>query len=236
MSKILILGDIHGRSCWKDIIKKENPDKVIFLGDYVSSHDNISSDEQIQNLTDILDYKSENTDKVILLRGNHDMQHLGYSWAECSGLNRQVLNWMSSWENKKRFEENTQWIYIIDDIIFSHAGISSEWIKQSGLELENINNINSDERFAFTPDSFYDMCGESCTQPCTWIRPGTLIHYPYGNYHQIVGHTPIDINICFKQGKHKMPVQMDNNKYLYLCDMLPNGWLVMEGNNLIYKV
>ena len=46
MEKILVLGDIHGRTCWADIIKKENPDKVIFLGDYVSTHDNISEEQQ----------------------------------------------------------------------------------------------------------------------------------------------------------------------------------------------
>ena len=79
--KILVLGDIHGRTIWKDIIKKENPDKVIFLGDYVATHDNISSKEQIANLEEILAYKEANSSKVILLRGNHDIQHLGYYWA-----------------------------------------------------------------------------------------------------------------------------------------------------------
>lgn len=69
--KILVLGDIHGRTIWKDIIEKENPDKVIFLGDYVSTHDNISSTQQLNNLEDILAYKEDNLDKVILLRGNH---------------------------------------------------------------------------------------------------------------------------------------------------------------------
>ena len=29
--KIVILGDIHGRMCWCDIINKEKPDKVIFM-------------------------------------------------------------------------------------------------------------------------------------------------------------------------------------------------------------
>ena len=52
--KILILGDIHGRTIWKDIIEKESPDKVIFLGDYVSTHDNISADQQLSNLNNIL--------------------------------------------------------------------------------------------------------------------------------------------------------------------------------------
>lgn len=69
--KILILGDIHGRVIWKEIIEKENPDKIIFLGDYVSTHSkNITNEQQISNLKDILDYKKENSNKVVLLRGN----------------------------------------------------------------------------------------------------------------------------------------------------------------------
>ena len=69
--KTLVLGDIHGRTIWRDIIKKENPDRVIFLGDYVSTHESVDSDQQIEELCTILDYKENNPDKVILLRGNH---------------------------------------------------------------------------------------------------------------------------------------------------------------------
>ena len=69
--KELVLGDIHGRTIWKDIIKKENPDRVIFLGDYVTTHEGISSEQQISNLEEILTYKEENSSKVTLLRGNH---------------------------------------------------------------------------------------------------------------------------------------------------------------------
>ena len=44
MSKrYLVIGDIHGRTIWKNIIEEENPDKIIFLGDYVSTHEDISS-------------------------------------------------------------------------------------------------------------------------------------------------------------------------------------------------
>lgn len=69
--KIVVLGDIHGRLIWSDIIEKENPDKVIFLGDYISTHEDISAEQQLSNLEDILNYKEENPDKVVLLRGNH---------------------------------------------------------------------------------------------------------------------------------------------------------------------
>ena len=55
--KTLVLGDIHGRTCWYDIIVDEQPDKIIFLGDYVSTHENISAEQQCSNLEDILNFK-----------------------------------------------------------------------------------------------------------------------------------------------------------------------------------
>ena len=137
--KILILGDIHGRTIWKDIIEKESPDKVIFLGDYVSTHDNISSETQIANLNDILDYKEANSSKVILLRGNHDIQHLGYYWAECSGLDPKVWQHMSESNFKERFLKLTQWVHIDDDLkvissftlIYARAGAPTLFIYSS---------------------------------------------------------------------------------------------------------
>ena len=109
--KNLILGDIHGRLIWYDIIEKEQPDLTIFLGDYVSTHEDVPADQQLSNLEDILNYKEENLDKVILLRGNHDCQMLGYYWAECSGWDPEVAKGMISM--KERFLRLTQWIYQI---------------------------------------------------------------------------------------------------------------------------
>ena len=43
--KTIVFGDIHGRMEWYDIVQAENPDKVIFLGDSVSTHEDISSDQ-----------------------------------------------------------------------------------------------------------------------------------------------------------------------------------------------
>ena len=49
--KILVLGDIHGRTIWKDIIEHEQPDLTIFLGDYVSTHDyGVTEQSQTDNL------------------------------------------------------------------------------------------------------------------------------------------------------------------------------------------
>ena len=89
---------------------------MIFLGDYVSTHEGFSEDQQCSNLEDILNYKEANPNKVILLRGNHDIQHLGYSWAECSGYFRSVGRYMMS--IKDRFLTDTQWVYVEENIIF----------------------------------------------------------------------------------------------------------------------
>ena len=229
--KILILGDIHGRTIWKDIIEKESPDRVIFLGDYVSTHDNISSTQQINNLEEILAYKEDNPDKVILLRGNHCLQHLGYYWAECSGLNREVFNYMSEENFKKRFLSLTQWIYVDKElgIIFSHAGISSIWMNNSNIDsVYDINKLEPSELFGFTPDSPYDYYGNSITQPPTWIRPQALCKCNIRDWDQVVGHTPVIQDIANIKRITK------KNKNIWLCDALGlSKYLLIENGTFI---
>lgn len=217
--KTLVLGDIHGRLCWEKIINKEKPDLTIFLGDYVSTHDEISSEQQISNLENILEYKENNFDKVILLRGNHDYQHLGYSWAWCSGYDKNVNKWM--YENKDRFLKLTQNVFIEDNIIYSHAGVSSEWLENVAKIKypELINDLEVDEKFGFWPCKLSDYYGISPTQPPTWIRPQTLEEYAIKGYTQIVGHTRLDDIICIKS---------DNGDDIWLCDALPYKYITIE--------
>lgn len=222
--KILVLGDIHGRNCWTNIVANEPCDKVIFLGDYVSTHDRITEEEQIVNLDRILTYKTANPDKVILLRGNHDLQHLDYDWAECSGYFKKVADYMVSIKDK--FLENTQWIYIYNNILFSHAGISAVWLGKN--KLEDINNMKPSEYFGFTPDNIFDNYGASKTQPLTWIRPQILCECNIKDYTQVVGHTPVRvIGDIYKATKY--------HEHIWLCDNLPNQYLIIEDNNFIVK-
>ena len=224
MMKIIVFGDIHGRTCWKNILEHEKWDKVIFLGDYVSTHENVSENDQILNLQEIFDFKKEYGDKVILLRGNHDMQHLGYSWAECSGLCRNVQQFMM--EFKEEFLENTQWLHIEDNYLFSHAGVSKVWWdnvknrRENIVDIEDINKLEPSEEFGFTPDSWHDYSGYSDTQPLTWIRPHNLINCGVDNYIQVVGHTPVK--------PHMAGFLQEGNLKVYLNDALPHQYLVIE--------
>lgn len=232
--KILVLGDIHGRTIWKDIIEKENPDKIIFLGDYVSTHDNISAKQQLSNLEDILNYKEENSNKVILLRGNHDIQHLGYYWAECSGYYLIICQYMSESNFKERFLKLTQWVHIDDElkVIFSHAGISRVWMDNSKIsDVNEINNLEPTELFGFTPDSPYDYYGDSVTQPPTWIRPTSLCKCNISGWDQVVGHTPVRKDIVNIKKITK------ENRNIWLCDALElSKYLIIENETFIPSI
>lgn len=239
--KILVLGDIHGRLCWWDIINHENPDKIIFLGDYVSTHDDISGEQQCMNLEDILNYKEDNPENVILLRGNHDIQHLGYYWAECSGFNHVVYKWMSEPHIKERFLRDTQWVYLHNNYILSHAGVSKTWFNRLNLgelnsnNLLKINELEPSELFAFTPDRYSDYCGDSITQPCTWIRPTSLIMDAVDGWNQIVGHTRMRKpgNIL---GEGDLEFYRDSwgftIKELWCVDALPFHYMIIEDDNV----
>ena len=228
--KLLILGDTHGRKCWKGIIEKENPDLIIFLGDYVSTHEDISSCTQIENLEAILCYKEANPDKVILLRGNHDIQHLGYSWAKCSGYDVDVAEYMA--DNKERFLKLTQWVAEIDGVLFSHAGVSSVWMEDSGIEsVSKINEMEPSEIFGFLASEPCDLYGTSPTQPCTWIRPNALSECMYGDYIQVVGHTPMK-SIGNKRVQNPF---YDCKNDMWCCDCLPRQYLLIINGEFMVK-
>lgn len=232
--KIVVVGDIHGRTVWKDILDKEQPDRVVFLGDYVSTHDYVSSDQQISNLLDILRLKEANPDRVTLLRGNHDIQHLGYWWAVCCDLDTNVLQFMSTPDCRERFLADTSWVseFSIESekVVCSHAGISKVWMEQNNLlELDDINQTPPSVVFSFIPASFFDSDGSSITQGCTWIRPSALTECHIDGYTQIVGHTK------FKKIYRHQIKGSDNS--LWFCDTLHiPAYLVIENGMFQPKI
>ena len=227
--KTIVLGDIHGRTCWYDIIQKENPDRVIFMGDYVSTYEKYTVEQQCSNLEDILNFKEGFGENCTLLRGNHDMQHLAYSWAECSGYFPHVAKWMVG--IKDRFLKLTQWVYIQDGLVFSHAGITDKFWEYLNLgeptedNILKINELEPSPLFGFTPSRFSDYCGDSETQPLTWVRPVTLMEYNIG-WPQVVGHTRVRTpgNLI----KYMEPNGWVNIPELWCVDALPYWYMVIE--------
>lgn len=129
---------------------------------------------------------------------------------------------------KDRFLKDTQWIYIKDTIIFSHAGISKVWMEHSGIQsIKYINNYLPTEIFGFTPEHRYDYSGYSDTQPPTWIRPQNLIECNVEGYTQVVGHTPFAKIVCN---------EASNGEYIWFCDTLEDKYYLVIDNNIFTPI
>ena len=190
--KTVVIPDIHGRTEWKLIVHLENPDKVIFLGDYFDSFD-ISGVEQIHNFKEIVQYKEtsftnsgkedQHKTQVVMLIANHDHHYfanVGYS--STSGYQKLIApNITQVIEENKH---HLQMAYNMDEFLFTHAGVSPIFMDEVfGIDGWNADNIAYDlnEMFKFKPLSFlfnstdYSGCGEHKSQSPIWIRPSSLM-------------------------------------------------------------
>lgn len=130
MSKILIVGDVHGRTFWrkaKEMIS--SVDKVVFLGDYLDPYplEGITSEQAIEEFKDIIQFKKDNMDKVILLLGNHDGVY-AYNFGSASRYDYKNEDTIKELFNNNR--ELFQLHYLHDKYLFSHAGITNYWLSK----------------------------------------------------------------------------------------------------------
>ena len=132
LNKIAVVPDVHGKSFWKEAKEKiDSVDEVVFLGDYLDTYSFkglLNREIELNNFLEILNFKKEYPDKIILLLGNHDIGYLLRL-----GCSRQTHGEMFDiYQNY--FEENialfqmTEYIQLNNEkIFFSHAGILKKW-------------------------------------------------------------------------------------------------------------
>lgn len=226
--KTVFIGDIHGRSDWKLIVHLEQPDRVVFVGDYFDSF-NISGAEQIHNFKEIIEYKKSGKSEVTMLIGNHDYHYfpwIGYQHTSGyqSGIAMQIGQLLE--EN----QHHLQMCYEMNNILCSHAGIGHDWLvyqngHSSGSIAEFVNDLWKYKPKVF---AFYgvDSYGDNTTQTPIWIRRRSLMAgnkdtFLKKDYIQIVGHTGVDqIDIKGKStgGRYYFIDALDAGEYLVHMD------------------
>lgn len=207
--RVLVLPDVHGNSTPLEIAKRfvNEADKVIFLGDYVDSHEEGNNWlQQKKCLSAILDFKHivnrDSKDKVITLLGNHDLSYLTRWSADSSVSGHQHFQATDIQEFFCNNFEEFDAIVVTDKWIFSHAGVTRLWLENpvvdkwshvgGRLTLKTVNkNLHSGDVRRFNHNSF-DPYGDDPQEGCMWIRPTSLINYGISGYHQVVGHTNIN--------------------------------------------
>jgi predicted MPP superfamily phosphohydrolase len=145
--KIIAIGDIHGRSFWKDLTK-EPTDQLVFIGDYFDAYDIwITPEEEIANFKDIVTLKRDNPDTVTLLIGNHDYHYL-------NGVNQHYsrFNDAAAPAIREVLEDALdvmQICYVYNDVVFNHAGLTKTWCHNNNIDL---NNLETSVNQKFTKD------------------------------------------------------------------------------------
>lgn len=239
--KTIIIGDIHGRDAWKQIINQEqDADRVIFVGDYFDSFD-VPGLIQIQNFQDIIEFKTTSKSEVVLLIGNHDYHYFPEIGENgCSGYQTRMAPSINHIIDINR--DHLQLAYQFDDILVTHAGVSSEWLDDT-ITMWDVPNLAMylNDLFKYQPlkveyrsykqvgDKIYGThgYGDEVFQGPLWIRPRSLMKANYDtlrtHIRQVVGHTGqkhIDIEGKSTGGRY------------YFIDTMPREYLIVKDGDV----
>jgi hypothetical protein len=237
--KLVAIGDIHGRDIWKQIVAKEHDaDEFVFVGDYFDSF-TVKGPDQINNFLDIIEFRNTSIyHKVTLLIGNHDYHYYpGIDETGTSGYQTVLAPSI-----KHVVSDNKQYLqaaYQSGEFVFTHAGLSSEWLDDI-IEDWNVDNVVNkvNELFQYQPGliayrsfkmvnetEWYGAQGygnESFQGPI-WIRPAALMTVNKKTLRkkiiQVVGHTPqdnIDIEGKSTGGRYYFIDTLEYNQGQYL--------------------
>ena len=226
MNKTVILGDTHGRPHWKQIVASENPDRVIFMGDYFDSFDNTAV-EQMHNFKEIIDWKQSGQSEVIILIGNHDYHYMRGITEYYSGYQagaRPAIEQLL-YENR----QHMQMCYQMGDFLFTHAGVSYDWLKINKWEGWESVEEKVNDLWEYTPNVFgfagRDPYGDSKISSPIWIRPYSLQQANRDTlrdqFIQVVGHTT--------QGKIDTEGKSTGGRYYYIDTLGTSGqYMILE--------
>ena len=126
-------------------------DKIIFLGDYLDPYpwENITRKEAISNFDDIIKFKIDNKDKVILLLGNHDFPYIDKKIF----YTRSRYDSSNAYHIEEMFRSHRSLFQLAYDekvgdklYLFTHAGLTPQWYERhegliGKLTVPNLNHL-----------------------------------------------------------------------------------------------
>ncbi|MBQ9278243.1 MAG: metallophosphoesterase [Lachnospiraceae bacterium] len=192
MSKVFVIPDVHLKP-WMfekatELIEKNQFDRIVMLGDFVDDwNQELNLDLYKETLDAILQFIEKYPDTLYCL-GNHDVSYLWQAFE--SGYSAYARDTVVAGINKIIYtlpKENVAFIHRIDDVLFSHAGLSEKFVmkhfghgEKPDLDylLEKVNKMGK-----------YEIWDDDSP---IWVRPQyrDIRMYPSSMF-QVVGHTPV---------------------------------------------
>lgn len=209
--EILVVPDVHGRTFWKKGTPNVNTKDyklIVFLGDYLDPYpkENIKYKDCLDNFKEIIQFKKDNPDRVVLLLGNHDLHYMTHLMGACrrysdvSTIREMFIN------NGKLFKMMHTINVDNTNIVFSHSAIIPRWIELCNLFLPIPDEIP--ELAKYLNELWKDyldygnpkICG--LMSYCSWFRGGSdAAGSPVwadireacklDNWYQVFGHTQL---------------------------------------------
>lgn len=149
--KVVFIGDICGRDAWIDVVlENRDADKFVFFGNYFDTFSGRQLDTHAvsTNFFNLVNFKDEHPDKVVLLLGYNEYKYLRGEHLEGS-FGAEVRADLLYWSN--RFSV----AYQFDTVLCSNRGVSWAWLDRvaPGWHLESVaQEVN--ELFKTDPSKF----------------------------------------------------------------------------------
>lgn len=199
-----IIGDIHGRDAWKRLVDLQCVN--IFVGDFFDPYQAYPFETLERNFLEIIEYKKEHSQQVVLLYGNHDMEYLPNTndlTNRYDARNAQRIQWLI--ENAQELFHGVAYA-IGNQYLVTHAGVTNTWKNTYLPDVDDpspanmaqaINTLWENDKlpFTFRPNHCgLDHNGDDPHHSPLWIRPFSLCIdnlYRGTTVKQIVGHSQV---------------------------------------------
>ena len=201
-----IIGDVHGRDAWIDVII--DGVRNVFVGDFFDPYQNISFEDCRRNFLEIIAYKKTHPETV-LLYADHELHYLLY---DKGGEIYSRFDSIHAIEIQDLLYDNEEYFngvaYAAGDHLITHAGVSRQWWgryfgpyrdetpEDIANQINNLWEINK-KAFMVRHNAVFDYGNyEGPTQSPLWLR--SYIFEKQGvnlfedtNYRQVFGHTQV---------------------------------------------
>ena len=191
MSKVFVIPDVHLKP-WmfdkaEELISQSEYDKIVFLGDLVDDWGQETNLGLYSETFDALEKFIKRHPNFLFCYGNHDVSYVWKTWETgYSDYARPVVLEGLSKLKKLLPEENIAFIHRIDNVLFSHAGLTEVFVNYFLPDFNGDIDSLSEKINRFRREELW------CDASPIWARPqdGGFKMYPAG-YLQVVGHTPV---------------------------------------------
>lgn len=199
--KILCVPDLHGRNFWIEPCHNWQG-SIVFLGDYHDPYPfQVSKEESLKNLEELVGFINNNKDRCTCLIGNHECHYLNIRCPKSGRLD--MFHYKEVQNLLKKLE--LQWcLFSPGNVIFSHSGILKGWL------VDHAKNITDIPDMSFQDEALDDVSPYRGGEFPSYRehKVGSLIWgdlYEYDRsphiegYYQIFGHSQQESNPVIKE-------------------------------------